>query len=75
MNLLDLANDQCKYPKEDGNYCGCQVKKNSPYCEEHHKICYLPKSKGRLRIGPGIYPDTSPELYDPELETLYILLR
>ena len=75
INLFDLKDDQCRYQLEDGTYCGCAVKKNYPYCEEHHKICYKPKPKGLPKIGPEIYQEILREREDLEPVPLYILLR
>ena len=75
IKLFDLKDDQCRYQLEDGTYCGCAVKKNYPYCEEHHKICYKPKPKGLPKIGPEIYQEILREREDLEPVPLYILLR
>lgn len=42
IDLDDLKNRQCCYPYGDGpfTFCGHPVRDNSPYCEEHHKICF-----------------------------------
>lgn len=42
IDLDDLKNRQCRYPYGDGpfTFCGHPVRDNSPYCEEHHKICF-----------------------------------
>lgn len=42
MELDDLKNSQCRYPYGDGpfTFCGHPVKENSPYCDEHHDICF-----------------------------------
>ena len=42
IDLEDLKNRRCRYPYGDGpfTFCGHPVKEKSPYCEEHHKICF-----------------------------------
>jgi len=43
-SLIDLREDQCKFPIEDGMWCGRPRWDRSPYCEEHHRVCF---HKGR----------------------------
>lgn len=49
MELDDLKNSQCRYPYGEGLYtfCGHPVRENSPYCTDHHSICFR-----NIRSGP-----------------------
>lgn len=42
IDLGDLKNSQCRYPYGEGPYtfCGHPVKEKSPYCADHHAICF-----------------------------------
>lgn len=51
IGLEDLKNSQCRYPYGDGPYtfCGHPVKEKSPYCTEHHKICFKIIRSGKIK--------------------------
>lgn len=42
IEMDHLKHSQCRYPYGDGpfTFCGHPVTEKSPYCEEHHKICF-----------------------------------
>jgi hypothetical protein len=46
--LFDLAPSSCRYPfgdprrPEEFGFCGATVKKGSPYCPQHHSVCFVP---------------------------------
>ena len=39
VSLLDLKGDHCRYPLNNGMYCGDPIHKIS-YCSCHYKLCY-----------------------------------
>jgi len=39
VDLLDLKNDMCRFPFEDGKYCGEKATRKS-YCLEHGLVCF-----------------------------------
>ena len=44
VDIMDLKNDMCRFPFENGKYCGCKSFIGA-YCLEHSLICY--RDKGR----------------------------
>jgi hypothetical protein len=44
--FLDLKPGQCRFPLAGGLYCGHGTEAGRSYCPEHHKICYVEKTKG-----------------------------
>lgn len=45
--LIEFEANQCKFLKGDRPYIQCEHNriKDSPYCREHHNICYLKNTK------------------------------
>jgi hypothetical protein len=44
------SESECAYPLNDPyplDCCGAPVKPGSPYCREHHRVCYLPRGSRR----------------------------
>lgn len=39
-SLVDVREDQCKFPIEEKMWCGRPRAERSPYCVEHHRVCY-----------------------------------
>jgi GcrA cell cycle regulator len=54
FTLVDLKERMCKWPvghpgEPDFHFCGGEVRPNSPYCQEHHVMAYMPpKKKGSM---------------------------
>lgn len=44
LTLLELDDNKCRWPFGDGpfTFCGCAVRDESPYCDTHHAIAYVP---------------------------------
>ena len=48
LTLLELTDATCRWPFGDGtaqhpfSFCGCATRDESPYCDEHHAIAYVP---------------------------------
>jgi hypothetical protein len=40
VNFFDLRLRDCRYPLDDGTYCGCPSKMGKSFCEHHAEICY-----------------------------------
>lgn len=45
--LIEFEAEQCKFLKGDKPYIQCKHDriKDSPYCREHHKLCYIKDAK------------------------------
>ena len=43
LSLIDLDQTTCRYPDGDNPilFCGQPPVKGSPYCSEHHQICFI----------------------------------
>jgi hypothetical protein len=46
LSFLELQRGQCRYLLPDA-YCGAFSQAGSPYCTEHHKLCYLERKPRR----------------------------
>jgi len=55
LPLEDVKQGQCRYACNDARswqqhlFCGHPVAGESPYCAEHHRICYVPAIKKSIR--------------------------
>lgn len=56
IDLDDLKNSQCHYPYGEGPYtfCGHSVKEKSPYCMDHHAICFRTVKEKPTRISSNL---------------------
>jgi hypothetical protein len=59
VSLVDLKNDQCRYPLENKMFCGDPVHKFS-YCVCHYQLCYMSLLKYRGIASVTVNPTNSP---------------
>lgn len=56
MSIVDLEANNCRYvhgdPKADHHCCGHTTRKNSVYCDFHHKLCYTSDTR---RLGGWVH--------------------
>lgn len=72
--LMELTSRSCRYivAEEPFLYCDGNAKRGSPFCREHHAICYVPGTKRahlpiHLPVAPLKPEDLVPEEPDAEL--------
>jgi len=49
VKFLDLKPNSCRFPFDDGTFCGCNIT-NGSYCDEHAELCYV-KSDAPVKLG------------------------
>jgi GcrA cell cycle regulator len=57
VKLLDLDESYCRFPIGENHelgYCGQEHVPGSPYCEHHHRICYVPVASGVRAVQPAL---------------------
>lgn len=52
VKFMSLTRESCRFVINNGNvkeylFCNKPKNGNSPYCEEHHKLCYVPMSAAK----------------------------
>lgn len=54
ITIHELKKDSCRYITNDIEklYCGQTSMDNSPYCECHHKVCYVETSVYKMKFVP-----------------------
>lgn len=60
--ITDLEKDDCRYPvirKKVHLFCGRPREKGSPYCLDHHRVCFVPVPPRRQE---PVAPSTAPEV-------------
>lgn len=47
-----MTDNQCKFLFGDGPYIQCEHDRiiESPYCREHHKLCYIKNTKNVQKV-------------------------
>lgn len=47
--IMELGHFDCRWILPNSLYCGEMVKSaNTPWCEEHYQLVYIPRTKGRV---------------------------